>query len=359
MSDQQQPKIAAKLQQWLQQRQPDRQNLTISDFTTPDAGASNETLLFDITWDEGSHQQSQALVARLELEGEGIFPGYDIELQYRSMERLKDTDVKVPVMLGLEMDISILGKPFFIMERLEGRYLADNPPYHMEGWLTEQRPEVCGDIWEGAIRQMATVNKVDWKPLGFGDLWDQARFESPLAQLLDYYESFLAWAESLGRPFEKLYPVLAYLKENQPKDEPIALCWGDAKPPNLMIAKEGAEIVGVLDWEMVHLGNPIHDLAWWLVLDDSLTKGLGLPKVDGLPDRTSMIALWEQESGYSSADLDYYELLSNFQFAIIMLRVGTFLTAQGVFKPEDEFDMNNNSTLLIDEQIAKFGIKVP
>ena len=112
MSDQQQPDIAAKLQQWLQQRQPECQNLTLSDFTTPEAGASNETLLFDVTWDEGGQQHSQPLVARLEPKGEGIFPGYDIELQYHSMARLKDTDVNVPVMLGLETDTAVLGTLF-------------------------------------------------------------------------------------------------------------------------------------------------------------------------------------------------------------------------------------------------------
>ncbi len=104
---------------------------------------------------------------------------------------------------------------------------------------------------------------------------------------------------------------------------------------------------------LVSLGG---HLSWWLVLDDSLTTGLGLPKLEGLPSHSEMIALWEQSSGYSAAALDYYELLSNFQFAVIMHRVGTRLTAQGIFQAEDEFDMNNNSTLLIDEQIAKFGI---
>lgn len=342
------------LQSWLQQQFPQRQQLTISDFTRPAAGASNETLLFDISWTDQGQTRSQALVARLEAGGEGVFPEYDLALQYRSMERLKDTDVRVPVMVGIELDTAVLGKPFYIMEHLEGRYMADNPPYQMEGWLTEESPENCGAIWENALRQLGAVNRVDWQPLGFADLWDQQRFATPLAQILDYYENFLAWAEKLGRPFEKMHPVLDYLKANQPVDEPVALCWGDAKPPNLMI--KGTEITGVLDWEMVHLGNPIHDLAWWLVLDDSLTEGLGLPKVAGLPDRARMIELWEAESGHSAAELDYYELLSNFQFAVIMHRVGTRLTAQGIFKPEDEFDISNNSTLLIDAQIKKFGI---
>ncbi|WP_101757037.1 phosphotransferase family protein [Oceanicoccus sp. KOV_DT_Chl] len=351
-----QEQLRGKLQQWLAARHPEREGLTISEFTSPEAGASNETLLFDISWTEQGASQTQALVARLEASGEGIFPEYDLPLQYRTMQRLQNTPVKVPTTLGMEMDTSVIGKPFFIMERLHGRYMADNPPYQMEGWLTQESPQVCGAIWENAIAQMGAVNKVDWEPLGFADLWDNKTFATPLQQQLAYYESFLAWAEILGRPFPKLHPVLAYLKNNQPSNEPLALCWGDAKPPNLMIAENSADIIGVLDWEMVHLGNPVHDLSWWFVLDDSLTKGLGLPKVDGLPDRQKMTALWEQHSGHSAAELDYYELLSNFQFAVIMHRVGTRLTAQGYFKPEDQFDLNNNSTLLIDEQMAKFGI---
>ena len=357
MSDKNNNEMQSQLQAWLQIQYPERQGLTVSNFSSPDAGASNETLLFEIDWHQDGQHKNQGLVARLTMAGEGIFPEYDLDLQYHTMERLKNSDVKVPVMLGLETDASVLGKPFYIMERLQGRYMADNPPYQMEGWLTQQTPEICGGIWRNAIKQMAAVNRLDWQPLGFADLWDSEKFATPLEQQLDYYENLLSWAESLGRPFEKLHPVLKYLKANQPKDEPLALCWGDAKPPNLMIAEDSDEIIGVLDWEMVHLGNPVHDLSWWFVLDDSLTTGLGLPKVDGLPDRAEMIALWESESGHSAKQLDYYELLTNFQFAIIMHRVGTRMTQQGVFPAEAEFDINNNSTLLIDAQIEKFGIK--
>jgi aminoglycoside phosphotransferase (APT) family kinase protein len=348
-------KLKHQLQRWLQGRQPDREGLTITDFTSPTAGASNETLLFDVTFKQDGGESRQGLVVRLEPEGEGIFPEYDLGLQFRTMHRLKGSDVKVPVMLGYEGNRDLLGKPFYVMEKLDGRYLADNPPYQLAGWLTEVSPQTRGDIWENAIRQIAAVHRVDWRERGFEDLWDSKRFETPLAEILDDYTSFLAWAESLGRPFEKLHPVLEYLKNNSPSDEPLTLCWGDAKPPNLMI--QGGEIVGVLDWEMVHLGNPVHDLAWWFVLDDSLTDGLGHPKLEGLPDRARMIELWQAESGFSADQLDYYELLSNFQFAVIMHRVGTRLTAQGIFPAEIGFDLNNNCTKLIDAQIEKFGLR--
>ncbi|MFT5485097.1 MAG: aminoglycoside phosphotransferase (APT) family kinase protein, partial [Halieaceae bacterium] len=353
MEDSQYAELASKLEAWLQVKFPERTEQKISGLLSPEAGASNETILFDLSWHEKGTSHSRGLVVRLEPVGEGIFPAYDLALQFRTMDRLQHTDVIVPTVLALEPELTALGRPFYLMERLDGRYLADNPPYQMEGWLTKETAEVRGAMWRNAITGIGTINRVDWQQLGFSDLWDADNFSTPLAQLLDYYTDFLDWAESRGRPFPKLHPVLKYLKEHQPANDPIALCWGDAKPPNLMLANSGSEVVGLLDWEMVHLGNPVHDLSWWLVLDDSLTTGLGLPKLEGLPSRSEMIALWEQSSGYSAAALDYYELLSNFQFAVIMHRVGTRLTAQGIFQAEDEFDMNNNSTLLIDEQIAK------
>jgi len=109
-------KLKQQLQQWLQEKLPGKTDLSISDFTSPQAGASNETLLFSIDYIENGQQQTRGLVARLEQGGEGIFPGYDLELQYTTMARLRDTPVKVPVMLGLEMDAAVLGKPFYIMK---------------------------------------------------------------------------------------------------------------------------------------------------------------------------------------------------------------------------------------------------
>jgi len=201
---------------------------------------------------------------------------------------------------------------------------------------------------------MAEVNRVDWRPLGFGELWNQRHWPSPLAQLLEQSGRFMAWAEERGRPYPKLHRAYDYLVANMPSGQPVALCWGDAKPPNLMF--DGTRVSGVLDWEMVHLGNPVHDLAWWLVLDDSLTDGLGLPKLPGIPPRAALVDLWQEMSGHSAAELDYYELLSTFQFAVIMLRVGTLLTARGFFPAEAAFDINNNCTPLLDRQLAKYGL---
>jgi aminoglycoside phosphotransferase (APT) family kinase protein len=348
------PELRERLCRWLQLQIPRAQQLEISEFTSPEAGASNETLLFSASWLEQGERRERGLVARLKPSGQGIFPSYNLALQYRAMAALADSGVPVPAMVALEEDDRVLGRPFYVMEQVQGRYLADNPPYHMDGWLTRCGPDERGTIWRNAIREIAKINKVVWQERGFGEICDYAPHATPLEQQFAEYSRFLEWAEAQNRPYPKLHTCLAWLRQHQPDNQPIALCWGDAKASNLMM--QGTDICATLDWEMVHLGNPVHDLAWWLVLDGSFTEGLGMPPLEGIPGREELIALWQQESGYSAADLDYYEFFSVFQFGVIMARVGTLLTASGIFQPEDEFDINNTCTPLLDRWMARHGI---
>ena len=99
-------------------------------------------------------------------------------------------------------------------------------------------------------------------------------------------------------------------------------------------------------------------------MDNSLSDGLELfvgekvPKLDGLPGREEIIDLWEEDSGYSAAELDYYELLGAFKFSVIMASIGIKGTNEGVYPREMEMDINNVSTLVLDRLMAECGITV-
>ncbi len=363
MSTKNRSDLRTRLQQWLCAQRPEAADLTISEFSEPDAGASNETLLFEMAWQQDGEHHRQALVARLQPEGPGVFPEYDLSQQYEAMSRLADTAVPVPRLAGFESDPAVLGTPFYLMERIHGRVIIENPPYHMDGWFKAIPPEQRGEIWRNGICAMARINRLDWPALGFDYLNNPALGETPLQQQLHYYRDFLAWTEQRGRPYPKLRATLEWLTANQPEGEPTALCWGDSKPANLLI--HGTDVVGVLDWEMVHLGNPVDDLAWWFTLDNSLSEGLELlvgmevPKLDGLPGREEMIALWEEKSGYAATQIDYYELLGAFKFGVIMASIGIKMTHDGIFPKEAEMDINNTCTLVLDRLMAAWGIAAP
>ena len=71
--------------------------------------------------------------------------------------------------------------------------------------------------------------------------------------------------------------------------EPIGLVWGDAKLGNILFGSAG-EAQAVLDWEMVALGNPMRDLAYWLFLDRHYSEGYGLPRLPGFPSRQQTVS---------------------------------------------------------------------
>lgn len=354
--------LKEKLVHWLQAQRPGASDLAISEFSAPAAGASNETLLFDLSWQQDGKRHEQSLVARLQPTGPGVFPEYELGQQYQAMSLLADTDVPVPALSGYEQNADVLGTPFYLMERIEGKVITENPPYHMEGWFYELAPQQRAEIWRNGIRAAACVNRQDWRALGFGYLDQPELGDTPLQQQLAYYRRFLVYAEERGRPYPKLRTAQAWLEANQPMNELTALCWGDAKAANLLV--EGTEVVGVLDWEMVHLGNPVDDLAWWMTLDDSMSEGLEtmvgmeIAKVPGLPDRNEMVALWERESGYSAEHLDYYLLFGAYKFGVIMASIGTKYTDEGLIPAEMEMDIRNTCTAILDRHMAAHGITV-
>ena len=108
------------LERWLGRKLGDRAHVTVSALSTPTAsGFSNETLFFDVSWDDLGTTRRQSMVARLQAGGPGLYPVYDITVQDRIMAALgKSTSVPVPAMLWLEEDPSILGAPFFVMTQL-------------------------------------------------------------------------------------------------------------------------------------------------------------------------------------------------------------------------------------------------
>ena len=250
----------------------------------------------------------------------------------------------------------MLGTPFYLMECIDGKVIIENPPYHMGGWFADLGPEQRGEIWRNGIRAIARINRQDWSALGFNYLMQPELGATSLQQQLAYYRRFLAWTEGRGRPYPKLHIALQWLERKQPTDEPIALCWGDSKAANLLI--DGTDVVGVLDWEMVRLGNPADDLAWWMTLDNSMSEGLELlvgvevPKLDGLPNREEMISIWDQESGHSAEHIAYYEMLGAFKFGVIMASISINMTNEGIIPAEMEMDVKNTCTAVLERHMA-------
>ena len=248
------PELRERLCRWLQLQIPGAQQLDISEFTSPEAGASNETLLFTASWLEEGEGRERGLVARLKPSGQGIFPSYNLACSTGPWLRWRAAGVPVPAVLALEEDDRVLGRPFYVMEQVQGRYLADNPPYHMDGWLTRCSPDERGAIWRNAIREIAKSTRWFGRSEALAKYAITRRMPRPWNSNLSNTAGFCNGRRRRTSPIRSYTPVWRGLQQHQPDNQPIALCWGDAKASNLMM--QGTDICATLDWEMVAPGQP-------------------------------------------------------------------------------------------------------
>ena len=339
--------IAGQLEHWLQKTWPLQRNIRIHDLQPPDQGYSNETWLLRLDWTCNDQPEHLPLVLRLQPEDIALFPSYDLSLQYRCMERLANSDVPVPRLLGFADNDSPLGRPFYLMQQLPGRVPRENPLYHLEGWLHDLPLPRQRAVWLSGVEMIARINRLDWKAADFDFLNQRPAGESPLDQQLRELRGSLEWAESLAEPYPHLRAALHWLESHRPHDEPIALCWGDPKLGNCLFDPETDACTGVLDWEAAHLGNPADDLAWWIILDRSMCDGYGVTRLPGLPSRAYTIAHWERHTGQTALNLEYYEVFCAFKFALIMARIGCLFMKNGLVPQEQRMDLNNGGSSIL------------
>lgn len=314
-------------------------SVEVRDLEAPlSTGFSSDTLLLDLVYERDGEQVEEALVARLEPEEYVMFPEYDVALQARVLRGLEHTAVPVPKVRWLETDDSVLGVPFYLMNRVEGRIPTDNPPMHDDGWIVEDLNEAERKaLWWNGFEAMCAVHGVSWEG-HFNFLLEPERGDTPLDQQLDYYQHYFRWGMEASR-HPDIVRALEYLEANKPSKQAIALCWGDSRLANQIF--DGIECVAVLDWEMVRLGDPVQDLAWWLASDRCFTEGLEIARLPGFPSAAETIARWQEITGFSADHFEYYTVLALTRFSMQMARVGQYMKKIEIIDEENEFDAEN------------------
>jgi aminoglycoside phosphotransferase (APT) family kinase protein/putative sterol carrier protein len=329
------------LTRWLSARIPGGEDVRLSPLRQPGAGVSNETFLFQASWREAGGERSEELVLRLGPRDFLVFPEYDLAGQARVMQALAGTGVPVPVVRWLETDESVLGRPFYVMGEIEGEIPSEMPPYHAVGFCREATPERRARLWRNGVETIAGIHALDWDGLGLSFLGVPEADTGPLDRQLDYYESFLDWARG-DQPQPILRAALQWLRQNRFVPSRVTLCWGDSRLVNLIYRDD--EVVGVLDWEMAFLGDPVADLAWWIFFDWHHSEGLGIPRLEGFPGLEETVGIYEDASGHEVENLFYHDVMAAFRFGVIMVRVAEKLKMSGSTMATADLGTNNACT---------------
>jgi aminoglycoside phosphotransferase (APT) family kinase protein len=339
------------LRRWLAAQLPEATGVGIDELDVPGAsGMSNLTVLFTASWSADGVPVSEQFVARVAPEGPAVFKDYDLGKEAAVMNALAGVGQAVPVVRWVEEDASILGAPFLVMERATGRVPADDPPFTVAGWVLELSDEEQHRLCANSLESMAAIHNADWKGLGLDFLAPADGsdvFDADIAHWLDFYD----WARA-GDVNPTVEAGFAWLQANRPDDrrEPV-LNWGDARIGNQMFGDD-LGVNAVLDWEMVGLGHPDIEVAWWLFILRHHTEGIGAPVPSGFPSRDEVVAIYEKAAGRSIDHLDYYEVWAAVRLAIIMHRAGNLMIELGMLPPDAPMKLNNPASQLLAKLIG-------
>ena len=278
---------------YLAARLPSADAIEVANVRGMPAGASNDTVSFDARVTCAGQTWDIPLVLRPE-RPDGILAPYDVARQHRVMRALSRTGVPVPAVAWYEPDTSVLGAPFFVMERIA----AETLPLFWYG---------RSDRLDAAAAALAAIHAVDWQATGLEFLLPEGA-RTPLDATLG------AWRTRAERLRIARAPLLVtlgeWLRANEPADARFSLLHGDPNPGNYLFREQ--QVVAVVDWEVAAIGDPRSDLGFYAALH-TIFGGMSGP--DG---RTLLSDAYERATGVPQHDLEYYEATGLYRMAVVM-----------------------------------------
>jgi aminoglycoside phosphotransferase (APT) family kinase protein len=234
--------------------------------------------------------------------------------EHALLSALAGTDVPHPRALGVCADPSVIGEPFYVMEFVEGW-----SPASVDVW---PEPYARG---QAARREMgfqivdaiARLAKVDYKAVGLDQLGHPDGFhERQVDRWLHHFDAFRF------REVPGLDVTANWLRAHRPRTFTPGIMHGDFQIANLMFSSgDDVRVAAIVDWEMATIGDPLLDLAWFLMTrraDGDPPHKFVYADFEGLPSDDEMIAHYISVSGLEVDGLDYYAILARFKMAIVL-----------------------------------------
>lgn len=183
--------------------------------------------------------------------GELLPSAHAVEREYRVLKALEPTDVPVPHPYLLCEDPHVIGTPFYLMEKLEGRVFRDSIGSDLED------PAERAAIFDAMNDTLARLHNVSPDAVGLSDFGRPGNY---LARQVSRWTK--QYRASQTHTIESMEALIEWLPENTPEDESAAIVHGDYRIENLMLHPTEPRVIGVLDWELSTLGHPLADLAY-------------------------------------------------------------------------------------------------
>ncbi len=278
-----------KLGQWLSAQGITSEPVTVEQFP---GGHSNLTYLVSAGEKEW--------VLRRPPFGSKVKSAHDMGREYRILERLAG-HFPAPRPVAHCTDESVMGAQFYLMERLRGVIPRVDPPAALK-----ESPELVTRIGESFVDNMKRLHALDWRALGFGDLGKPDGYVE--RQVSGWSRR---WRDAKTKDVPDMTWLGSWLDERRPKESGAALIHNDLKYDNLVLdAGDLTRIIGVLDWEMSTIGDPLMDLGtalgYWVEAGDSQPMQMARMCATTLPGSLTRAQIIERYGADPDPMLFYY-----------------------------------------------------
>lgn len=242
---------------------------------------------------------------------------HDMTREHRLITALFPTAVAVARPLGICLDSSINGAPFFVMEFVDGHVIRDAPGARVVSEATRST------IGLNMAETLAELHRIDADSVGLGDLGRPSGYiERQIRRWTQQYRETVD-----ARDDDLISIVASRLSSRVPTPQASAIVHGDYRLDNVVVDDTG-RIKAVLDWEICTLGDPLADvgllMVYWAEPDDD-EEFLGVPAATtapGFSTREDLLTRYEASSGRDLSDIGFYMAFGYWKLACIL---------QGVF----------------------------
>lgn len=244
---------------------------------------------------------------------------HDMGREHRLQAALKPVYPYVPSMLAHSDDDTLIGAEFYVMEKIDGVIPRTNLPRGLE--LSKEQ---CRQLSFNALDSLIELHQVDYQS---AELSHIAKGEGYIERQISGWAHRYKKAKTWNVPSAK--GVMDWLANNMPTNETICLTHNDFRLDNLVLdINDPTKIIGVLDWELATLGDPLMDLgntlAYWVEADDDFFahKTRRQPThLEGMLTRQEVIDYYLDKTNSDVSDVRYYEVYGLFRLAGIVQQI--------------------------------------
>lgn len=261
-----------------------------------------------------------SLILRRPPAGTKAASAHDMVREFTIQQRLKKVYPSVPGMIALCQDHSVLGCDFYVMEHLAGPIPRKNLPRGVN--LTpEQTRKLCTNM----LDQLVALHQADYRAAGLESLGKGSGY---CRRQVDGWSARYTKARTWNVP--SFAQVIDWLDRNVPEDSRTCIIHNDWRFDNLVLsADDPTRIVGVLDWEMATLGDPLMELgsmlAYWVEPGDNFLLQMSRRQPTHLPGmltRREVVDYYLRQAGIGKVDnWVFYEVFGLFRLAGIAQQI--------------------------------------